>query len=51
MGRETEFAETRTISMGHYSILYKIDRPKIIITGFWDHRDDSKKLLKFLKRK
>jgi toxin YoeB len=50
MGKKTNFGETRTISLGHYSILYKIDEPKIIITGFWDNRQDPKKLLKFLKK-
>ena len=50
IGKETNFGETRTISMGHYSILYKIDKPGIIITGFWDNRQDPKKLLKFLKK-
>ena len=27
MGTETDFRETRAISMGHYSILYKINKP------------------------
>lgn len=48
MGKVTHFNETRAISMGHYSILYKINRPKIVITGFWDNRQDPEKLLKFL---
>ena len=51
MGKETDFKETRVISMGHYSILYKVNKPKIIITGFWDNRDNPKKLLKFLQKK
>lgn len=49
MGKSSDFGETRATTMGHYSILYKIDRPRIIITGFWDNRQDPKKLLKFLK--
>lgn len=51
IGKETDFKETRTISMRHYSIFYKINRPKLIITGFWDNRDNPKKLLKFLQQK
>ena len=34
MGKNTNFGDTKTISMRHYSILYRINRPKIIITGF-----------------
>lgn len=49
MGKKTNFGVTKAISMRHYSILYKIDRPKIIITGFWDNRQDPEKLLDFLK--
>ncbi len=49
MGKETDFRETRAISMGHYSILYKINKPQIIITGLWDNRQDPEKLLKFLR--
>lgn len=51
MGKVTEFKETRAISLGHYSILYKQTGKKIFITGFWDNRQDPKKLLKFLKEK
>ena len=49
MGKPTEFENTRAITLGHYSILYKISTGKIIITGFWDNRQDPKKLLEFLK--
>jgi plasmid stabilization system protein ParE len=51
MGKKSEFENTRMISMGHYSILYKFILSKIIITGFWDNREDPKKLLNFLLRK
>ena len=50
IGKKTNWGETRAIIMGHYSILYKIDNPRIIITGFWDNRQDPKKLLRFLKK-
>lgn len=49
MGKWTDFKATRIVSMGHYSILYQIKIPKIIITAFWGNRDDPEKLLKFLK--
>ena len=49
LGKNTKFNNTRTISLGHYSILYKKIDLKIVITGFWDNRQDSKKLIEFLK--
>ena len=51
IGHKTNFKNTRAISLKHYSILYQIKNPKIIITGFWDNRRDPKKLLKWLKEK
>ncbi|MFZ2283799.1 MAG: type II toxin-antitoxin system RelE/ParE family toxin [Lutibacter sp.] len=50
LGKKTEFNNTRAISLGHYSILYKKFDSKIIITGFWDNRQDPEKLLKFLNQ-
>lgn len=50
IGKKTNFGKTRAIIMGHYSILYKIDKPRIIITGFWDNRQDPKKLLRLLTK-
>ena len=49
MGKWTHFNATRMISMGHYSILYQIKNSKIIITAFWDNRDDPQKLFNLLK--
>ena len=51
MGKPTNHKNPRAIILGHYSILYKIQHKKIIITGFWDNRQDPEKLLKFLARK
>jgi ribosomal protein L33 len=48
LGKKTEFKDTRVISLGHYSILYKKSDSKLIITGFWDNRQNPKKLFKFL---
>jgi hypothetical protein len=49
LGKTTNFQKTRIISLGHYGILYQKQKNKIIITGFWDNRQDPKKLLEFLK--
>ncbi len=50
IGKKTTFGKTRAIIMEHYSILYKLEKTQIIITGFWDNRQDPKKLLGFLKK-
>ncbi|MBC8319854.1 MAG: type II toxin-antitoxin system RelE/ParE family toxin [Bacteroidetes bacterium] len=50
LGKKTELSNTRVISLGHYSILYKKIDLNIIITGFWDNRQDPKKLISFLKK-
>jgi plasmid stabilization system protein ParE len=49
LGKKTDFMNTRIISLGHYSILYREVSSKIVITGFWDNRQDPEKLLMFLK--
>jgi hypothetical protein len=51
LGKLTEYKDTRVISLGHYNIFYKTDNFKIVITGFWDNRQNPKKLLRFLKDK
>lgn len=50
IGKKSNFRNTRILFMKHYSILYKIVEPQIIITGFWDNRKDLGKLLRFLKK-
>ena len=50
LGKNTDFKNTRGVSLGHYSILYQKSEIKIIITGFWDNRQEPEKLLKFLKK-
>ena len=50
LGRITEFKNTRRLPLKHYSILYQKYNYKIIITGFWDNRQNPKKLLNLLKK-
>lgn len=47
--RETNFPNTRVASMGHYSLFYKVTDNKIIVTAFWDNRQDPNHLLEILK--
>ena len=45
----TSFPNTRTCSLGHYSILYQVSDQQIIITAFWDNRQDPKRLKRLLE--
>jgi plasmid stabilization system protein ParE len=47
--KTTIYPETRISAMGHFSILYKLTEDKIIVTAFWDNRQDPKKLLEIIK--
>lgn len=47
---KTRFANTRKAALGHYSIIYKIVGSGILITAFWDNRQDPKKLYQILKK-
>ena len=44
----SEYPETRESALGHFSIYYKVTRTQIIITAFWDNRQDPKSLLDLL---
>ena len=47
--KSTTYPETRISAMGHFSILYKITDTQIIVTAFWDNRQDPEKLLEIIK--
>jgi plasmid stabilization system protein ParE len=49
LGKKADFPETRVVSMGHFSIFYKVTKVNIIITSLWDNRQDPAKLLKLLE--
>lgn len=49
IGKLTEFKITRAVSLGHYTIFYQFSSTQLIITGFWDNRQEPSKLLRFLK--
>jgi hypothetical protein len=51
LGKKTDFLTTRILSLGHYSILYRVINSKIVITGFWDNRQDPEKLLTLLRKR
>lgn len=47
--KATDFKDIRVASLGNYSIYYKVTCENIIISAFWDNRQDPKKLLKLLQ--
>ena len=47
--KSTDFKDIRVASLGNFSIYYKILNDKIIITAFWDNRQDKKKLAHLLQ--
>lgn len=46
----TDFPNTRAATLGNFSIIYKVADNEIIITAFWDNRQDPEKLLEILSR-
>ncbi len=48
--KKADFKDTRISSLGNFSIYYKIFESEIVITAFWDNRQDPKKLLQILKK-
>jgi toxin YoeB len=49
--KSTDFKDIRVASMGNFSIFYKVTENQIIITSFWDNRQDPEKLFKILTDK
>jgi len=49
--KRSVFPNTRVASMGHYSIYYKVTSTKVIVTAFWDNRQDPKKLHELMAKK
>ena len=46
--KRTDFKNVRVASLGNYSIYYKTTEKEIIVSAFWDNRQNPKKLLKAL---
>jgi plasmid stabilization system protein ParE len=47
--KTADFPDTRVAAMGHFSLFYKVTVETIVITAFWDNRQDQKKLIEILK--
>jgi len=44
MYKAAEFKDTRVASLGNFSIFFKVTEDEIIVTAFWDNRQDPEKL-------
>ena len=51
INKSADYKDTRVTTLGNFSIYYKINHKEIIITAFWDNRQNQKKLLKILEGK
>jgi plasmid stabilization system protein ParE len=47
--KSTNFKNVRVASLGNYSIYYKVLENDLIISAFWDNRQNPKNLLKLLE--
>ena len=46
----TDYPETHESAMGYFSIYYKMTGVHLIITAFWDNRQDPNSLIELLKK-
>lgn len=44
------YSETRESALGNFSIYYKIIDSRLVVTAFWDNRQDPKTLLESLQK-
>ncbi|HLV40290.1 type II toxin-antitoxin system RelE/ParE family toxin [Xanthomarina sp.] len=51
INKSTDFNDIKVTSLGHFNIYYKVTNTQIIISAFWDNRQDPKKLLVILQHK
>ena len=49
--KPTDYEDIRAASLGNYNIYYKVLKEQIIISAFWDNRQDPEKLIKILQSK
>jgi len=47
--KSTDFKDVRVASLRNFSIYYKVTDKQILVTAFWDNRQDPKKLFRILQ--
>jgi len=48
--KKADFPDTYVSALGHFSIFYKFTKNLLIVTAYWDNRQDPKKLLDILRK-
>ncbi len=48
--KSNTYPDTRESAMGHFSIYYKLTNDKLIVTAFWDNRQNPKRVLKIIQK-
>lgn len=46
--KKADFKDTRVSSLGNFSIFYQVADEAIVITAFWDNRQDPEKLSRII---
>ncbi|MFO7720662.1 MAG: type II toxin-antitoxin system RelE/ParE family toxin [Gillisia sp.] len=49
-GKPTSHLNTREVAIGNFSIYYKLTSQHIIITAFWDNRQDPEKIINLINK-
>ena len=49
--KDVGFKDTRVAPLLHFSLYYRVLNDQIVVTAFWDNRQDFKKLIHFLQTK
>lgn len=48
--KSTTYPGTKESALGHFSIYYKLTDENLIITAFWDNRQDPKRLMEIISK-
>ena len=48
--KSTTYPGIRESALGHFSIYYQLTKENLIITAFWDNRQDPSKLLEIIRK-
>ena len=51
LGKASDFKNTRAFTLRNFSIFYQVTNTQLIITAFWDNRQNPQKLLEILQEK
>ncbi len=49
--KSADFENTRVATLGNFSLYYKIAEKELVVTAFWDNRQNPEKLLEVLRNR